>query len=267
MLRDRYEPMNLFDLVPALGPAMEPVLTPLIPQAPPQVTAIELALTQEEDLPSRGHPFGDRPGQRDMLAPAGMAFLALGHEPGQGQGPLAKPATPDQRQTAGSHGAGVRHESARPLGQAGEHWAGKGQGERSAREALLSPPARKALDSALPLPGAEFIAGQVKAWLEANGASAHYLEAGCPWQDGYQESSRGELRDELRDRAVFVWVAQARVGLESHRHWYNGECPHSGLKFQTPAAFRRAWQEQREGPPGHRQPDFARGPKNGGKVN
>jgi hypothetical protein len=29
MLRDRYEPMNLFDLVPALGMIMDPALMPL----------------------------------------------------------------------------------------------------------------------------------------------------------------------------------------------------------------------------------------------
>lgn len=29
MLRDRYDPMNIFELVPALSPQMEPVLTKL----------------------------------------------------------------------------------------------------------------------------------------------------------------------------------------------------------------------------------------------
>jgi putative transposase len=96
--------------------------------------------------------------------------------------------------------------------------------------------------------GPEFIALEVKAWLEKNGSSARYIDPGCPWQNGYQESFHGKLRDEFLDREAFVSVAEARVRLQSHRRWYNEERPHSGLKYQSPAAFRRVWQEQQEPP-------------------
>ena len=56
------------------------------------------------------------------------------------------------------------------------------------------------------------------------------------------------------DRETFVSGAEMRVRLESHRFWYNEERPHSGLKYQAPAAFRRAWQEQHQEPP-KRLPD------------
>ena len=96
--------------------------------------------------------------------------------------------------------------------------------------------------------GPEFIATEVKDWLQSRGASPHYIDPGCPWQNGHQESFHGKLRDELLDREVFVSVGEARVRLESHQRWYNAERPHSSLKYRTPAAFRRAWQERQEPP-------------------
>ena len=35
--------------------------------------------------------------------------------------------------------------------------------------------------------GPEFIAQEVKDWLQSRGASPYYIEPGCPWQNGYQE--------------------------------------------------------------------------------
>ncbi len=32
--------------------------------------------------------------------------------------------------------------------------------------------------------GAEFIAADVKAWLQASGSAPHYIDPGCPWQNG-----------------------------------------------------------------------------------
>lgn len=104
--------------------------------------------------------------------------------------------------------------------------------------------------------GPEFIAAEVQDWLRANGSAPHYIDPGCPWQNGFQESFHGKLRDELLNREVFVTVAETVVRLETHRHWYNEERPHSSLKYVPPAIFARAWhQEQQQkqaasGPPG-----------------
>jgi hypothetical protein len=62
--------------------------------------------------------------------------------------------------------------------------------------------------------GPEFIALEVTAWLEKDGSSARYIAPGCAWQNGYQESFHGEMRDGLLDREVFVCVAEARVRLQ-----------------------------------------------------
>jgi len=57
--------------------------------------------------------------------------------------------------------------------------------------------------------GPEFIAADVKAWLQESGSAPHYIDPGCPWQNGFQESFHGKLRDELLDREVFASVEEA----------------------------------------------------------
>lgn len=94
--------------------------------------------------------------------------------------------------------------------------------------------------------GPEFIAADVKAWLQENGAAPHYIDPGCPWQNGFAESFHGKLRDELLDREVFASVAEAVVRLETHRLWYNEERPHSSLNYLSPDQFARAWQQRQE---------------------
>jgi len=94
--------------------------------------------------------------------------------------------------------------------------------------------------------GPEFIAAEVQAWLRESGSAPHYIDPGCPWQNGFQESFHGKLRDELLDREVFASVAEAQVRLESQRRWYNEERPHSSLKYLPPAVFARAWQQAQQ---------------------
>lgn len=98
--------------------------------------------------------------------------------------------------------------------------------------------------------GPEFIATEVQAWLKESGSAPHYIDPGCPWQNGFTESFHGKLRDEFLDREVFASVQEAQVRLEIQRRWYNEERPHSSLKYVPPAAFARAWrQEQVENKP------------------
>ena len=65
--------------------------------------------------------------------------------------------------------------------------------------------------------GPEFIAAAVKTWLQESGCAPHYIDPGCPWQNGFQESFHGKLRDELLDREVFASVTEAQARLESQR--------------------------------------------------
>ena len=94
--------------------------------------------------------------------------------------------------------------------------------------------------------GPEFIAAEVQSWLRESGSAPHYIDPGCPWQNGFQESFHGKLRDELLDREVFASVPEAQVRLESQRRWYNEERPHSSLKYVPPAAFARAWRQEQQ---------------------
>lgn len=92
--------------------------------------------------------------------------------------------------------------------------------------------------------GSEFIAGEVQNWLKDNGSAPQYIDPGCPWQNGFQESFHGKVRDELLNREVFVSVAEAQARLEVHRRWYNQERPHSSLKYLTPNEFAEQWQQR-----------------------
>ncbi len=94
--------------------------------------------------------------------------------------------------------------------------------------------------------GPEFIATEVQEWLRESGATPHYIDPGCPWQNGFQESFNGKLRDELLDREAFASVAEAQVRLGTHRQWYNENRPHSSLKYLPPAVFARAWQQAQQ---------------------
>jgi transposase InsO family protein len=45
--------------------------------------------------------------------------------------------------------------------------------------------------------GSEFIAGEVWKWLGKIGVKTLYITPGSPWENGYNESFNGSLRDEL----------------------------------------------------------------------
>ena len=89
--------------------------------------------------------------------------------------------------------------------------------------------------------GSEFIAIEVQTYLKESGFAPHYIDPGCPWQNGFTESFHGKRRDDFLDREVFSWVQQARVRLVIQRRWYNEERPHSSLKYVPPAAFARGF--------------------------
>jgi len=85
--------------------------------------------------------------------------------------------------------------------------------------------------------GSEFIADAIKGWLSDKKVETLYIAPGSPWENGYIESFHGRLRDELLNREQFYSVKEAKVLAENWRLDYNHHRPHSGLKYQTPAAF------------------------------
>ena len=41
-----------------------------------------------------------------------------------------------------------------------------------------------------------------------------YIQPGSPWENGYNESFNGKLRDELLDREIFYTLQEAKVLIE-----------------------------------------------------
>jgi len=83
--------------------------------------------------------------------------------------------------------------------------------------------------------GPEFTAGGVRKWLERVGVATLYIEPGSTWENGYNESFNGKLRDELLNREVFTSLWEARVLVEGWRREYNEVRPHSALGYRPPA--------------------------------
>ncbi len=56
--------------------------------------------------------------------------------------------------------------------------------------------------------GSEFIANVVKDWLGRIGVRTLYIEKASPWENGYNESFNGKLRDELLNCEIFYTLAE-----------------------------------------------------------
>ena len=83
--------------------------------------------------------------------------------------------------------------------------------------------------------GPEFMATAVRNWLGRLRVKTAFIEPGSPWENGYNESSNGKLRDELLDREVLYTLAEARVLIGAWRRHYNTVRPHSALGYRPPA--------------------------------
>ena len=61
--------------------------------------------------------------------------------------------------------------------------------------------------------GPEFSAKLVRRWLGRVGVEMLFIEPGSPWENGYNESFNGKLRDELLNEEIFLLVgAGGRAG-------------------------------------------------------
>ena len=83
--------------------------------------------------------------------------------------------------------------------------------------------------------GSEFIATAVQEWLGKIGVKTLYITPGSPWENGYNESFNGSLRDELLNGEIFYSLAEAKVLIEAWRRHYNTVRPHSSLGYRPPA--------------------------------
>ena len=83
--------------------------------------------------------------------------------------------------------------------------------------------------------GPEFTAMRVREWIEKIGAKTLFIEPGSPWENGYNESFNGKLRDELLDGEIFYTLREAEVLIEEWRRIYNQIRPHSSPGYRPPA--------------------------------
>ena len=83
--------------------------------------------------------------------------------------------------------------------------------------------------------GPEFIAKDLRAWLQRVGVQTLFIEPGSPWENGYIESFNGKFRNEVLNGEIFYTLNEARIIIERWRHHYNHKRPQSSLGFMPPA--------------------------------
>ncbi|MCK4903819.1 MAG: transposase family protein, partial [Candidatus Marinimicrobia bacterium] len=84
--------------------------------------------------------------------------------------------------------------------------------------------------------GSEFTAKAVRQWLKALGVTTLYITPGSPWENGYNESFNGKLRDEVLNVEIFDTLLEAKILIERcWRQHYNHVRPHSSRGYRPPA--------------------------------
>ena len=83
--------------------------------------------------------------------------------------------------------------------------------------------------------GGEFRAEAVQKLLGKVGVKTLYIEPGSPWENGYNESFNGRLRDECLNVELFNNLMEAKIIIERWRVHYNTIRPHSSLRYRPPA--------------------------------
>ena len=82
--------------------------------------------------------------------------------------------------------------------------------------------------------GPEFTAVMLRKWLTRIGSKTLFIEPGSPWENGFNESFNGKLRDELLNGEIFYTLKEAKVLIEEWRKIYNTIRPHSSLNYRPP---------------------------------
>ena len=81
----------------------------------------------------------------------------------------------------------------------------------------------------------EFIAKGLVKWLEGLEVGPLFIQPGSPWENGYDESFNGKMRDQFLNGEIFYSLFEAKVLIERWRVHYNTVRPHSSLGGKPPA--------------------------------
>jgi len=87
----------------------------------------------------------------------------------------------------------------------------------------------------------EFTAKAGREWLRRLGVQTLFIEPGSPWENGYNGSFNGKLRDELLNGEIFYTLTEAKVLIERWRQEYSTFRPHSSLGYLPPAPEATQW--------------------------
>ncbi len=85
--------------------------------------------------------------------------------------------------------------------------------------------------------GPEFTGAALDQWAYENKVQLHFIEPGKPYQNAFAESFNSTLRRECLNDNWFTSLEESRRVIETWRHEYNGERPHSSLNDLTPLEF------------------------------
>ena len=88
--------------------------------------------------------------------------------------------------------------------------------------------------------GPEFAALALRDWFEQVDVGTLFIEPGSPWENGFNESFNGKLRDELLNGEIFYSLKEAQTLIENWRRHYNTIRPHSALGYRPPAPETRS---------------------------
>ena len=77
--------------------------------------------------------------------------------------------------------------------------------------------------------------GEGDSGLVAAGVRTLFIQPGSPWENGYNESFNGKLRDELLNGESFYSLKEVQILTERWRQEYNTIRPHSSLGYRPPA--------------------------------
>ncbi|MDP6336766.1 MAG: IS3 family transposase [Nitrospinaceae bacterium] len=83
--------------------------------------------------------------------------------------------------------------------------------------------------------GPEFTSRAIRQWLTNLEVGPLFIEPGSPWENGYNESFNGKLRDELLNGEIFYTLKEAKIMIERWRVHYNTIRPHTSLGYRPPA--------------------------------
>jgi transposase InsO family protein len=83
--------------------------------------------------------------------------------------------------------------------------------------------------------GPEFTAHLMRSWLDRLDVGTLFIEPGSPWENGFNESFNGKLRDEYLNGELFYTLVEAKILIERWRREYNEFRPHSSLGYWPPA--------------------------------